>query len=333
MNKTVEISEGQILIEHRIIPVPLSISDAAQAFLRLNRPPRGELPQETDRNAWRRHIEEFNAAFLTYLEAKSVNIDAAVTHQQIAGVPCVRATPKNSSVTGRVVLFLHGGALVYLGGPAVRLWALTESQRMGCTVVAADYRMPPDHPYPAGIDDTVAVYLNLAEEFGASSIAIAGASAGAHFAAAAALKIRDLGFAGPGAIILLTPELDLTESGDTFKTNEDIDVVLVRGLPEANALYAAGENLANPYLSPIFADFATGFPPTLLQSGTRDLFLSNAVRMHRALRRHGLTAQLHVWEAMPHGGFGGDSLEDMEVGLECRCFLSTHLAPSPTWSS
>jgi monoterpene epsilon-lactone hydrolase len=98
-------------------------------------------------------------------------------------------------------------------------------------------------------------------------------------------------------------------------------VVLPRGLPELNALYADGHDLAHPYLSPLFGDFTKGFPPTFIQSGTRDIFLSNSVRMHRALRRAGIEAELHVGEAMPHGGFGNAS-EDRELRISFLHFLA-----------
>jgi epsilon-lactone hydrolase len=124
-------------------------------------------------------------------------------------------------------------------------------------------------------------------------------------------------------VILLTPEVDLTESGDTFRTNELIDVVLKGPLPECNGAYAAGHDLTDPYLSPLFADFTTGFPPTLIQSGTRDLFLSNSVMLHRKLRAAGLDAELHVWEAMPHSGFGfGETPEGAEVYEELGRFIA-----------
>jgi acetyl esterase/lipase len=183
-----------------------------------------------------------------------------------------------------------------------------------------DYRNPPDHPYPAALDDGVAVYRALLETYAPSRLVMSGASGGGNLAAAVPLRLRDLGLPLPAALGLFTPEVDLTESGDTFHTNAEIDVVLRRGLPVFNALYADGHDLASPYLSPLFGDL-TGFPPCFIQSGTRDLFLSNSVRMHRALRRAGIAAELHVWEAMPHGGFG-NAPEDHEMRLEFRRFLA-----------
>jgi acetyl esterase/lipase len=135
--------------------------------------------------------------------------------------------------------------------------------------------------------------------------------------------MRDLGIPLPAAIGLFTPEVDLTESGDTFHTNADIDVVLKRGLPVMNALYANGADLAHPYLSPLFGDFTKGFPPTFIQTGTRDVFLSNSVRIHRALRNADVWAELHVGEAMPHGGFGS-APEDGEIRREFLRFLAQH---------
>ena len=124
--------------------------------------------------------------------------------------------------------------------------------------------------------------------------------------------------------MLVTPEADLTESGDTFETNVMVDVVLQQRLTDSIALDANGHDLKDPYLSPVFGDFNKGFPPTILVCGTRDLFLSNTVILHRALRRAGVNAELHVFEAMPHGGFSG-APEDVESLAEQIRFVDQHL--------
>jgi acetyl esterase/lipase len=97
--------------------------------------------------------------------------------------------------------------------------------------------------------------------------------------------------------------------------------VLNGTLAASNALYAAGHDLADPYVSPLFGDFTKGFPPTFIQSGTRDLFLSNSVRIHRKLRDAAVDAELHIWEALPHAFFGG-APEDLELHVEFRRFLA-----------
>jgi acetyl esterase/lipase len=188
--------------------------------------------------------------------------------------------------------------------------------------------MPPEHPFPAGLEDGVRVYRAILDEHRPEHLVVGGASSGANLAAATVLTARDEGLPMPAALVLLAPELDLTESGDTFQTNLGIDTVLPGSLMHANELYAGGADLTDPHVSPLFGDFGTGFPPTLLASGTRDLFLSNAVRMHRALRAAGVEAELHLLEAAPHGGFFGAAPEDLELDAEICRFLDDH-CPRP----
>jgi epsilon-lactone hydrolase len=125
--------------------------------------------------------------------------------------------------------------------------------------------------------------------------------------------------------VLRSPEADLTEAGDSFETNNGIDAIMTR-LTNSIALYANGHDLRDPYLSPLYGDFSLGFPPTILTAGTRDLFLSNTVLMHRALRRAKVEAELHVWEAMSHAGFFGLAPEDREVLEEEVRFIRQHLS-------
>jgi acetyl esterase/lipase len=194
------------------------------------------------------------------------------------------------------------------------------ARRAGVRTCSVDYRMPPDHPYPAALDDCLIAYRALLERHAPGQIVVGGGSAGGNLAAALMLRARDEGLPLPAGLVLLTPELDLTESGDSFQTNREVDVVLRRGLPEANALYAGSHDLAHPYLSPLFGDFRKGFPRTFLQAGTRDVFLSNVVRMHRALRKAGVEVEVHIFEGMPHGGFFG-APEDQELAAEIRRFV------------
>jgi acetyl esterase/lipase len=182
--------------------------------------------------------------------------------------------------------------------------------------------MPVDHPYPAALDDCMAVYRALLKEKKPEAIVVCGGSAGGNLAAALLLRARDEGLPMPAGALLMTPELDLTESGDSFNTLLGHDVVLTQRLMVMNLLYADGADLKHPYLSPLFGD-VSAFPPTLLQAGTRDIFLSNAVVMHRKLRKAGVRAELHVWEGMPHGGFDGTTPEDSEVGVEMKAFLAS----------
>ena len=128
----------------------------------------------------------------------------------------------------------------------------------------------------------------------------------------------------PAAVVLYTPGVDLTGSGDSCQTNLGLDPLLTGSGMPAFLLYAAGHDLASPYVSPLFGDFTKGFPPTILTTGTRDFLLSDTVRMHRALRVAGIPADLHVEEAAGHGGFFGTAPEDHEITAEVRRFVDAH---------
>ena len=320
--------DGAIALPARQIPIPQSISPAAQDFLRSQSAPRRRYPAPRDLAGWRSLINSYDRTFAEIMAPKLRAIGVPVERTTINGVSVHVGSPPQDpgQAAAWVNLSLHGGALVFSGGELVATDAAMAVHRTGCRSFAVDYRMPPDHPFPAGLEDCIAVYRGLLERYAPGEIVVSGRSAGGNLAAAMTLRLRALGLPLPGAVILLTPELDLSESGDSFQTLQGIDVVLKSGLPEANALYAQGHDLRDPAVSPLFGDFTKGFPPTLIQSGTRDLFLSNAVRMHRALRAAGMEAELHVWEAMPHGDFGGFTREDKEIWAELRSFLARHRA-------
>jgi acetyl esterase/lipase len=213
--------------------------------------------------------------------------------------------------------------MVLLGGPVARLSTKKEAARLGCVVFGVDFRTAPDHPFPAALEDCVNVYRAIINAVAPSQTALVGYSGGGNLAAATVLRLKDTGVALPGCVALISPQIDLTESGDSFRANYGLDPALGHGTAEFNALYAGAHPLDHPYLSPLFGDL-TGFPPTHLQSGTRDLFLSNTVRMHRALIRAGAEADLHIWEAMHHTGFGAAAPETEEARLALCRFLYRH---------
>ena len=184
--------------------------------------------------------------------------------------------------------------------------------------------MPPDHPFPAGLDDCVAAYRALLSKHRPEDIIVGGGSAGGNIASALLLRVREEGLPLPAAAVLLTPAVDFTGAGDTRYTNFGIDTVLSSRTDAARDLYTNGHDPRDPYLSPIYGDFNKGFPPTILASGTRDVLLSDTVRLHRALRRAGIPAELHVLEAAPHGWFFGTAPEDAELDAEIKRFVDEH---------
>ncbi|MBL7487237.1 alpha/beta hydrolase [Frankia sp. AgB1.9] len=305
----------------RDIPVPGSVSAQAQAVLAMGPMDLPGYPPLEDIAAWRAMIAARDAAIRPHLAARASRIVAEVEDINVDGVGVFVITPRGAPDDGRVFLDLHGGGLIMGGGDCCRAMGISTADRVHARTWAVDYRMPPDYPYPTPLDDCVVAYRGLLRDHRPEDIVVGGGSAGANLAAALVLRARDEGLPLPAGVVLLTPELDLTESGDSFQTNLGVDTVLTESLMPANLLYAAGHDLSDPYLSPLFGDFSTGFPPTLLATGTRDLFLSNTVRMHRALRAAGVSAELHVLEAAPHGGFFASAPEDRELEREVRRFI------------
>ena len=257
---------------------------------------------------------------------RAAGLPVTVQTITVGHVPVFALTPDAIAADAEPPIYLdiHGGGFFIGGGDTCLAMAKGMAGQSRMCTWSVDYRMPPDHPYPAALDDCVTVYRGLLAERSPDQIVVGGASAGGNLAAALMLRARDEGLPMPAALILQTPEVDLTESGDSFATNLGLDNVLTASLARSIALYAGDHDLTDPYLSPLFGD-VTGFPPTLLQAGTRDLFLSNTVRMHRKLRGAGVDAELHVFEAMPHGGFFG-APEDEELAHEVRRFIASHLA-------
>ncbi len=271
--------------------------------------------------------QQRGAGTLALADALSVSIERV----EIGGVVAryVRPAEVRPEHADHLFVHVHGGAYVLGGGDASVGEAIGIAASVQMPVLSIDYRMPPAHPFPAALDDVVAVYEQLLTERGAATMALGGTSAGGALALSATHKFIELDLPLPGAIFAGTPWSDLTKTGDTQFTNEGIDRVLVgyEGLLSGAAqLYAGDHDLRDPLLSPIYGDFQ-GFPPTYLVTGTRDLFLSDVARTHRKLRAAGVTADLNVYEGMSHAGylFVQDSPESRQVFAELDMFLRQHL--------
>jgi acetyl esterase/lipase len=322
-----------IHIPERDISPPTSVSPAAQNVLsEFASSPAIEYPKTGDLDGWRLAVEERERRWENWTAATLATCDCRIETRDMGGVTVYVATPRlpEASSDDRAYLYIHGGAFVFGAGQFTMAFGALTATRLGVTTFAVDYRMPPDSPFPAAPEDCVTVYRELIKNYDASRVVIGGSSSGGNIAAATILMLRDREVALPAAAALLTPAVDLTESGDSLQTNKMLDVILKRGIPECIALYACGQDLRTPYVSPLFGDFERGFPPTFIQTGTRDLFLSNSVLLHRKLRRAGICADLHVWEGMPHGGFGFDPglPENDEVNDELRQFIEKHCPSS-----
>jgi len=229
------------------------------------------------------------------------SLKVAVSEETIAGVPVKWLTPpgRKPHKTERIAIYVHGGG--YVAGDPLDPTVVALAERSGLRTVSIDYRLAPEHPFPAGRDDCLAVYRELLSRYGARRLVIYGGSAGGGMVLKMVLAARDAGLPMPLAVAALSPWSDLGRRGDSYYANEGRDPILNwSGLQAAAAAYAGERPPDAPELSPVYADYNPGFPPTLITTGTRDLFLSNSVRLYRRLRQAGIVADLQVWEGMWH---------------------------------
>ena len=319
------IDDTALQLPAQTIPVPKSISTQGQAYLgaAAKRLSAQRAPGPVKDGAL--ELREQIAGVLQFLRPLASRFKGSVNTIVLpSGAKLYRMTPQGRSGRLSEVAYvdIHGGGFTSGGGEMCELLAKIRASDYGAEVYAVDYRLVPEHPFPAGLDDCVAAYEEILKHYDAADLVLAGASAGGNLAAALTLRARDERLPLPAAVLLQTPALDMTQSGDSYQTNRLLDVNLYGGGSGVASLYAGGTDAMHPYVSPLFGDFTGGWPPTLLTTGTRDLLLSDTVRMHRALRRAGVRAELHVAEASPHGGFmGANAPEDAEVLAECRQFI------------
>lgn len=307
------------LIPSKEIPVPSTVSPELKQVISRPLEPVWNLSPAT-KEEWHALVDQkskMNVALFSKLVEKFPVVIDSIT---IGGANAQLVTPHSlpESNTNRILIHLRGGGYVFNGGEAGIGEAVLMAYHGGFRVISIDYRMAPDHPYPAALEDAVNAYMEIVKTYKPGRVAIFGTSAGGGLAAATILKLQELGAPLPRAVGLGTPWADLTKTGDTFFTNEYIDDVLVmyEGLLEACAkIYAGGNDIKDKYISPVYAEYTKQFPPTILTTGTRDLFLSDTVRIHRKLRKADVMTELQISEGMSHAQYvmAFDSPESKEV--------------------
>jgi monoterpene epsilon-lactone hydrolase len=229
----------------------------------------------------------------------------------------------------KVLIHVHGGCYVLFPGESGTPEGIIMAGDGHYKVISVDYRMPPEAYFPAAVDDAVTVYKAVLKDTPAKNIGVFGTSAGGALTLELVLRAREQGLPAPGALGSGTPMSDATKTGDSFYTNEKVDNILVSRdgfCDAATVIYAHGHDLKDPLISPVYGDMH-GFPPTILTTGTRDLLLSNTVRVHRKLRRAGIEATLQVYEGESHARYEFDDTlpESKEAFGEIASFFGAHL--------
>ncbi|WP_169802728.1 alpha/beta hydrolase [Neobacillus soli] len=224
-----------------------------------------------------------------------------------------------SSLEDKVILYLHGGGYAFCSADTHRPLAARIGQASGVKVLFPEYRLAPEHPFPAAIEDAVNVYRWLLDQgYIPSNIIFAGDSAGGGLSLAAALVLREQNEPLPAAIICLSPWVDLTSSGESYTKNNGLDPYLsVQGVREGAHMYAGKEgSLDHPLISPVFADL-TGFPPLFIQAGNHEILQSDAEKLTAQARLAGVAATLKVWEGMWHvWQISGDLLPEAKRAID-----------------
>lgn len=261
--------------------------------------------------------------------AKKYHVDIKEGRVDNVKVYYLRSENLPSQKKKQIFIYLHGGAYLFGGGMSALNEAILIAHRVQIPVIAIDYRMPPDSPYPAALNDVVNVYQSLLKSYESKSIVMGGSSSGGGLTLAVVQKLKEQNMTLPAALFVGTPWADLTKNGDSLYVNEGIDrkIVTYDGfLSEAVKLYANGHDPKESGLSPVYGDFRH-FPPTMLVTGTRDLFLSLTVRVHRKMRAAGVIADLNVYEGLSHVEYFivPNAPESLEVYRELKQFLKQHL--------
>ena len=321
--------DGLLKVPAKEVPIPTTVSPQLARFIETPIPPEETMPTTAD--GWKALQKEADAEATKISLAASAFVGTKIEPTKVADVPCFWVTPKEVPAENkdRLIVHVHGGAFVFNAGIAGTGEASLLADACKTRVLSIDYRMPPDHPFPAASDDVLAVWKAVVADHDAKKMVMAGTSAGGGLILTTMLRLNDTDVPRPAALFIGTPGADLTKNGDSVYLNAEVDSLLGRyeGRIEAcMKLYANGHDLKEPLVSTLFGDF-TGFPPTILMSGTRDLLLSATVRVHRKLRSAGVEADLHVYEGESHAMYltSFPSPESRDALGEIAKFFDRHL--------
>ena len=251
--------------------------------------------------------------------------DVQLEDQVIGGVPCVAVTRSDGETNGTIV-YVHGGGYIWMTAHSHVLVAAALVRASGCRCVSVDYRLAPEHPYPAPVEDLVAVYRALLHDgVAADRIVFAGDSAGGGLVIAGLIALRDAGIAMPAAAVSISPWTDLAVTGAAADTADD-PIVSGAALRMMASLYLDGADPRSPTASPLYADLH-GLPPLLVQVGTRESLLDDAWRIAARAHDAGVDVSLHEFDGVVHMWvvIGPEIPESLEAFEEAGTFIRRNL--------
>ncbi len=287
------------------VQVPDTVSPAARKYLESLTDPAAlpAWPAADDFAGWKKAWQAAEAASEPKVQATLKRYEPSVEKRKIGGVPVLDIKPKGWKPSSKLLVHLHGGAYTFYSAHSRLVSSVPAADATGLRVISIDYTLAPVGKWRQVTDEVLAVFAGLQKDgHKLKDIAIYGESAGGALAAGSVLKMRDQGQGMPAAVVLWSPWADITNRGDSGLTLKDFEPTYLydKHLRRAADAYADPKDQKNPYVSPIYGDYAKGFPPTLIQGGTREIFLSHFVRQYRAIDDAGGTAILDLYEGMPH---------------------------------
>jgi len=245
-------------------------------------------------------VDEQRRLLRELLSAQPLPADVTVSPADLGGVPTAEITIDGIEPR-HVVLYFHGG--VYAMGEAALAADLASqvARRTDAKVISVDYRLAPEHPYPAAVDDTLAAYEALLQNgIAPSDIVLAGESAGGGLGVATLVNARDHGLPLPAAAFVMSPMTDLTLAGTSMETRREVDPLLSPEALQARITdYTAGQDAAIGLISPLFADLS-GLPPLIIQAGTHEVLLDDAIRLAQQAAAADVEVTLDITPRVPH---------------------------------
>jgi len=276
-------------------------------------------------------VQQQRIIFEEMMAATPIPTDVTTTPGTLGGIPVVNVDVTGTD-PGKVIFYIHGGGYA-IGSAAGSVGLASDlARRAGTRVISIDYRLAPENPHPAAVEDAVAAYRGLLDSgLAPSAVAIAGESAGAGLATATLVALKQEGVPQPAAAFLMSPWLDLTVSGESISEKAALDPALTpEGLKRRAADYAAAGDTTDPLISPIYADL-TGLPPLLIQAGSHEILLNDATRLATRAAAADVAVTLEITPGVPHvfQAFAA-ILDEADAALtSAGAFLRTHLMSEP----
>jgi len=259
-------------------------------------------PSPDDLKGWQELNQQISPMFSQMSQPIVDSYQHNITATKLRDINILDIRPKDWRDNGKVLIYLHGGGYTFLDANSTLGNAIPVANSTGLRIISVDYSLAPSSKWNQTTNEVISIVQALRDQgYSLDDIAMFGDSAGGGLVAGSVLKMRDEGVGIPAALVLWSPWIDVTGIGDTYYTLRDADPFLNAELEKSMAdAYANPSDQRNPYVSPVYGNFTNGFPPTLIQGGTKEMLLSDFVRLYQALDQSGIPVKLDIYEGMPH---------------------------------